>query len=205
MDGMLIDRYLPNFDVTIVEHVVIEADRSTTWQALRDLDLMTIRTPLIDAAMFVRSLPGKVASWRGHARPEAPPPEELKLVGDSPGIEGWLFLGENPQHEIALGAVGRFWQPDITWYDVTTMSPDEFRDFDAPGWGRIAASFTLRSYGEHRTLASYEARTATADAVSARRFVRYWTLVRPFVGSIMRAALSALADDAERPAGRDAR
>ena len=195
---MLIDRYLPRFDVTLVEHLVVDADLATTWAALQDLDLMQVHTPLMDAAFAVRELPERIAARAGRARPPSPPPPELKLSGDGPGLEGWLSLGDDPPREVAFGAIGRFWQPDIDWYDVSAMTPEAFGAFDEPGWGRLAANFSLRHYGDPRTLVSYEARTTTPDAASARRFGRYWMLVRPFVGHIMRAALSALGEDARR-------
>ena len=51
---MLIDHYLPRFDVTALEHTVADADVATTWSALQRLDLMRVHTPLMDAAMVVR-------------------------------------------------------------------------------------------------------------------------------------------------------
>lgn len=195
--AMLIDRYLPDFDVTVIEHAVVDADVETTWRALLDVDLLDVHSPLLDAAFYVRGLPAKVAAWRGRDKPSEAP-AELKLEGvDEDGLEGWLSLGRIENREIALGAVGRFWKPNIEWYDVTEMTPEEFAGFDEPGWGRIAASFTLRPYGESRTLLSYEARTATNDDDSAKRFARYWGLIRPFVGHVMRAALATVRRDAE--------
>jgi hypothetical protein len=194
---MLIDRYLPRFDVTLIEHTVADADVATTWRALRELDLMQVHTPLMEAAMFVRGVPEKVGARLGREAPPKPPPRRLTLTGDGPGLEGWLSLGECPEREIALGAVGRFWQPAIQWYDVSAMTPDRFAAFAEPGWGRIAANFSLRHYGTPRTLISYEARTATGDPQSARRFRRYWIVVRPFARSIMRATLDTLRRDAE--------
>jgi hypothetical protein len=188
---MLIDRYLPRFDVTLIEHTVADADVATTWQALRELDLMQVHTPLMDAAMFARGVPARLGARLGRkAQPD--PPRRLMLTGDGPGLEGWLSLGESVEREIALGAVGRFWQPDIEWYDVGAMNPHQFAAFDEPGWGRIAANFSLRHYGTPRTLISYEARTATGDPDAARRFGRYWMIVRPFARHIMRAALDTL-------------
>jgi hypothetical protein len=196
-DEMLIDRYLPRFDVTLVEHLVIDADMASTWRALQDLDLMQVHSPLLDAAFFVRGLPAKVSEWFG--RPgQAPPPPELKLTGNGLGMDGWLSLGEVAGREIAFGAIGRFWRPNIEWYDVRGMTPQRFGTFGEPGWGRIAANFSLRPYGTARTLVSYEVRTATADPAAARDFARYWTLIRPFVGHIMKAALEAVRRDAER-------
>ena len=150
---MLIDRYLPGFDATIIEHVVVNADIPTAWRALCDLDLMRVHTPLLDAAFFVRGVPIRLAGLlgRGTQHPEAPP--QLKLSADSVGLEGWLQLGEQPEREIAIGAVDRFWQPNIEWHDVATMTPEQFGGFDEPGWGRIAANWSLRPYGTTRTLA----------------------------------------------------
>lgn len=196
-NAMLIDRCLPDFDVTLIEHTVVNVDVETTWRALLDLDLLDVHSPLLDAAFFVRGLPAKVAARRGHAKPSEVP-AELKLGNaDERVLEGWLSLGRIENREIALGAVGRFWKPNIEWYDVTEMTPDEFAEFDEPRWGRIAASFTLRPYGEGRTLLTYEARTATNDDDSAKRFARYWAVIRPFVGHVMRAALAAVRRHAE--------
>jgi hypothetical protein len=192
--ALLLDRYLPSFDVTIREHLVIDADVDVTWHALCDLDLLRVHTPLMDAAMRVRGWPTLVSAALGRSTPPPVPPA-LTLVGDEMGLPGWLPLGANAPQEIAFGAIGRFWQPEIEWYDTRQLDPSGaagFATFDRPGWGRIAASFTLRPYGEHRTLVSYEARTATPDPDSARRFGRYWRLVRPFVGHIMRATLEQL-------------
>ena len=179
---LLIDRYLPRYDVGLIEHTVAEADLATTWEALCELDLAQVHTPLMDAAMYLRGLPTRVAAQFGgaHRRGAGPAP----AGGGGPPMQGWLSLGEVAEHEVALGAVGRFWQPDIQWYDVTGMTPEAFAAFTEPGWGRIAANFTVLAYTPLRTLVSYEVRTATADPDSARRFARYWTVIRPFVGHI---------------------
>jgi hypothetical protein len=194
---MLIDRYLTRFDVTLIEHKVVDADVATTWQALRELDLAQVHTPVMDAALFVRAVPARVGARLGRKAPPAPAPRRLLLTGDGLGLEGWLSLGESAEREIAFGAVGRFWQPDIEWYDVSTMTPGQFAAFDEPGWGRIAANLSLRHYGTPRTLASYEARSLIGDPDSARRFARYWTIVRPFVRHIMKAALDTLRRSAQ--------
>lgn len=200
---MLIDRYLPTFDATIITHEVIDADVARTWQALQDLDLMKVHTPLLDAAFYLRGLPTRVAAALGRENQQATEPTELTLTGDGMGLEGWLSLGQVPEREIAFGAIGRFWQADIEWYDVSGLSPSQFATFDEAGWGRIAANFSLRAYGDSRTLASYEARTATPDEESAVRFRRYWRLVRPFVSHIMAAALQTLKQDAQHDSRRD--
>ena len=186
-EHLLIDRQLPEHDVAIAEHLIVGADPLTTWTATCELDLLTVHTPLMDAAMLARRVPGLVT------RTEAPAPPELSLAAGMQ-LPGWILFGERPGQEIAFGAVGKFWQSNIEWRDVAV---DEFRDFDDPGWGKIAVAFVTTPYGEHRTILTYDCRTATTDPESRRKFAKYWWLVRPFVAHIMRATLRAAGADAE--------
>ncbi len=109
-------------------------------------------------------------------------------------LEGWVPLGEESPRELVFGAVGKVWQPEIEWKRV---EPGDFAAFDEAGFAKLACGFSVRSYGERRTLLSYEARTAGTDEPSRRRFRRYWWLVSIFVGVVMRAALKTAKDLAE--------
>lgn len=183
---MLIESAMPQFDVVIAEHIVVRADPATTFTAAKSLDFLTVRTPLLTASMWIRGLPER---WRGDP---APRPSRLVLT-DNPGLPGWTLLGERPGREIVFGAVGKFWQPTIEWRDVPQT---EFTEFAEQGWGKIAANFSVTEYGQN-TLLSYECRTVTTDPESRRRFRRYWWLIRPFVGHIMRATSAKIKADAE--------
>ncbi len=186
-ERMLIESAVPSFDAMIAEHVVVAADPSTTFQAARALDLLTVRTPLLVASMWMRALPERML---GKA---SPPPPRL-VMSEQIALPGWLALGEQPNREIAFGAVGKFWRALIEWRDI---APADFGGFDEPGWGKIAANFSVSPYGEGHTLLSYQCRTTTTDPGSRRRFMRYWWLIRPFVAHIMRATLNAIKADAE--------
>lgn len=186
---MLIETALPSFDAMLAEHVVVAADPPTTFRAAKALDLLTVRSPLLVASMWIRNLPARLSG-----RAAAAPP---RLVIADNTLPGWLVLGERPNCEFAFGAVGKFWQPVIEWRDV---APADFTDFDQPGWGRIAANFSVTPYGESHTLLSYQCRTATTDPASRRHFLRYWRLIRPFVAHIMRATLNTIKADAEAAA-----
>ncbi len=186
-DSTLIDLVMPRYDVTIAEHAVVHADSDTTYRATRSLDLLRVHTPLLDAAMWVRQLPMRLTG-------RAAPPSSPVVVGDGLGIPGWLVLGEREGLEIVLGAVGRFWRPVIDW---RTVDADEFAHFAEPGWGKIAAGFSMFSHGPGNTVVTYECRTATTDPASRRSFARYWWLVRPFVAHILRATLKQIKNDAE--------
>jgi hypothetical protein len=185
--GLVLDSVMPSYDVAITEHVLVRTDPQTTYCAARGLDLLTVHSPLLDAAMWVRQLPSRLTGRQG------PRPPRL-VIGEGLGIPGWLVLGEQDGTEIAFGAVGRFWQPVIEWRDVAAA---EFPGFAEPGWGKIAANFTVLPYGSGKTLLSYECRTATTDPQSRRRFARYWWLVRPFVAHILRATLRQIKVNAE--------
>ncbi|WP_205267786.1 hypothetical protein [Mycolicibacterium sphagni] len=187
VEGMVIDSAMPSYDVVIAEHILVCTDPATTYRAARGLDLLTVHSWLLDAAMWVRQVPSRLTG-----RP-APRPARL-VIGDGVGIPGWLVLGERDGAEIAFGAVGRFWQPVIEWRSVDAA---DFRGFAEPGWGKIAANFSVLPYGADKTLLTYECRTATTDPRSRRRFARYWWLVRPFVGHILRATLRQIRADAE--------
>nr|BBX79564.1 hypothetical protein MFLOJ_33510 [Mycobacterium florentinum] len=186
-ERMVIEASVPAFDAMLVEHAVVAADVPATFRAARSLDLLSVRTPLLAVSMWLRGLPERL---RGKA---APPPPRL-LVAEGVGLPGWLLLGERPDREIAFGAVGKFWQPVIEWRDVALA---DFAAFAEPGWGKIAANFSVARYGESHTLLSYQCRTATTDVESRRRFLRYWWLIRPFVAHIMRATLKTIKADAE--------
>ena len=192
-DFMLIESAMPKFDAMIAEHVVVAADPTSTFHAARTLDLLTVRTPLLTASLWIRGLPARLS------RRAAPPLPHL-VIGEGLGLPGWLELGELPDREIAFGAVGKFWLPVIEWRDVI---PEDFSGFTEPGWGKIAANFSVMRYGEHSTLLSYQCRTVTTDPESQRRFMRYWWLIRPFVGHIMRATVSKIKADAEAGDGTE--
>ena len=70
--------------------------------------------------------------------------------------------------------------------------------FIVSGWGKIAANLAVTGYGEDATILTYECRTVTTDEESRRKFLRYWALVRPFVGHIFRATVRTIRDDAEQ-------
>jgi hypothetical protein len=197
---MLIDRALPRFDFTRVEHEVVDAGPEATYAAVRRLDFMKVHSPLMDAAIWVRGVPDRVACATGR---RTEPVQELPsltldgmVVGEG-GLPGWMSLGEDPPREIAFGAIGRFWQLDISWLEPMPATPEGFTAFDEAGWGKIAANFSVRPYGGGRSLLSYEARTAMTDPASRQKFARYWTVVSPFVGVIMRATLRTVKADAE--------
>jgi hypothetical protein len=76
-----------------------------------------------------------------------------------------------------------------------TIDASEFGAFQRPGFAKIAAAITVRPYGARRSLITYEARTRATDDAARRAFLRYWRVVSPGVGMVMRAMLASVADE----------
>lgn len=203
---MLIDAILPEFDATIIEHLVIDARPDVVFEAAREMDFLQVHSPMLDALTLVRDLPATIRRRReDRPTPTTPPSIRLADLFDgsadpetvdgwfAPG-DGWLALGEVPGKELVFGAIGKVWQPDIDWKPV---SKEAFTDFAEPDYAKLAVAFSIRAYGSRRTLMSYEARTVGTDAAARRKFLRYWWLVRRFVHFVMRAALTTVKEQAE--------
>jgi hypothetical protein len=173
---MLVDEFLPVYDVSDSVATVVNADVATTWDALMDVDLIEVgrEHPLVAVLGAIRILPDMVSQIL-HGEPPQRPPTHLRLrdIASMPmGGGGWVLLGERPRDEIALGLVGKFWRPVIEFAKVRA---DQFRDFCEPGYARTIYSLSVRAVDAHRTLLSGVMRTATTDEHARRWFRRYWT------------------------------
>jgi hypothetical protein len=189
---LLLDGVLPDFRFARLETTAVGASPGMVFDAARDLDLLSVHSPLFDAVTWVRAMPDKVLG-------RTPPPLPSLRVADlfdlaTKGEQPWLPLGEAPGRELVFGAVGKVWRPSIEWRWITA---EDFAAFDEPGWAKMAASFVVHPYGERRSLLTYEARTACTDPDSTAQFLRYWTLVSAGVGIVLRATLKAVKEAAE--------
>ena len=173
---MLVDEFLPTYDVSETISTVVDADAAIAWQALMEVDLIEVgrRRPLVAALGTLRLLPDLVARLlHGEAPPPAPRRLRLRDLTTIPGHEGgWILLAERDREEIALGLVGKFWRPVIEYANV---SPETFDSFNKPGYAKTIYSLSVQPLGERRTLLSAVMRTATTDEHARRWFRRYWT------------------------------
>jgi hypothetical protein len=173
---MLVDDFLPIYDVSDAVATVVNADAATTWDALMEVDLIEVgrKRPLVGVLGAIRILPD-IVSHMLHGEPPQPPPAHMRLR-DTTSIPldegGWVLLDERPRDEIALGLVGKFWRPVI---EFTKVRAEQFRDFGEPGYAKTIYSLSVRALDGHRTLLSGVMRTATTDEHARRWFRRYWT------------------------------
>ncbi|HLW46570.1 MAG TPA: hypothetical protein VKW09_02260 [bacterium] len=200
---MLVDEFLPIYDVSNAVAAVLRADAAATWDELMQVDLIHVgrRRPMVAVLSALRALP-EVASHLLHGEPRPRPPKQMRLrdttqIASSEG--GWVLLGERPRDEIALGLVGKFWRPVIAYAKVTA---ETFREFAEPGYAKTVYSLSVRALDERRTLLSGVMRTATTDEHARRWFRRYWTFG---VGSgahvLVAGLIDVVAEAAEREDG----
>jgi hypothetical protein len=173
---MLVDQFLPVYDVSDSVATVVQADLSKTWDALMAVDLIEVgrQRPMVAVLGALRALP-EIVGHMLHGEAPSRPPAQLRfhdLTEQPLGDGGWVLLGERPQDEIALGLVGKFWRPIIPFAKVAA---GDFRDFSEPGYAKTVYSLSVRALDEQRTLLSAVMRTATTDAEARRWFRRYWT------------------------------
>jgi hypothetical protein len=189
---MLIDHYLPKFDVTQVAERYVDAPPDTTFAAIRDADL---RDPFVDLLFAVRELPQRIARWWRRERAPVPRQREKitfrSLVDSGPG---WTVLAEEPGAEFVVGSVGRFWKKD---YGGRAVAQSEFIQFHEPGFAKLALGFAVRPSPGGGAILRYEARTATTDATAQKTFRRYWRFIQPGVAIVMARALNRIKAEAE--------
>jgi hypothetical protein len=130
---LLVDDFLPVYDVSDSVATVVEADVQAAWGALMEVDLIEVgrRKPMVGLLGAMRMLP-ELASHLLHGERPPAAPERLRLrdTAEMPADQGgWLLLGEQPADEIALGLVGKFWRPVIPF---VSLAAEQFRTSRSP-------------------------------------------------------------------------
>jgi len=178
---MLIDSFSPNPDATEVHRLVIDGLPEEVYRVLWTADLGD--SVIIKALLALRSMPEIVLhprrSWRRGRK------ITLHTLVDS----GFGLLAEEPGKEIVLGITGRFWRP------TGNLAPFNRENFDRPvrpGFAQAVWNFAVEDGGAGRTVLSTETRITCGDASSRRKFLAYWSLVRPFSGLIRRLMLRSV-------------
>jgi hypothetical protein len=193
---MLIEQALPRYDAVRTEHRIVPGHPTAVYAAVRRADFMRAwrESPTVRVLFGARSLAEHALSAaRGRTAAEPPPPASLRLA-ELTGRGEWVLLGEDPPHEIAFGAIGRFWGGETVWEEIDAA---DFAKFDRPGYARIACNFSVRPYGTGHALVSYECRTQATDAAARRAFLRYWRPLSPLIGVVLRAQLGVVASESE--------
>jgi hypothetical protein len=107
---------------------------------------------------------------------------------------GFVVLGEEPDRELVLGIVGKFWQLSS---GVQRIEAAEFVGFDTPGFAKAAWNFVVSARPSGGSRVETETRVAGTDDDARRRFSRYWWLIGRFSALIRRIMLREIKREAE--------
>jgi hypothetical protein len=190
---LLIDRLLPRFEARTLSTVVVDAGTEQTYRAVRALDPDQVgqSVPFMRLMGQLRELPTRIAAIPRKATPPGPEALTSEQYRDA-----FLLIGEEPGVEFVIGMIGKFMSP--AQMEFRRFDPSEFAAFAEPGYGKVATGFLVLPYGTGRSLLCTETRTTTTDPVSASRFRRYWKVIGPFAGYIMRHWLMLAKQHAEQ-------
>jgi hypothetical protein len=170
----LLAEVMPRYDVHERHELWVPAAPQHAYDAVKAVSAREVR--LFGPLMRLRTL-GRSAHVFD---PHAPLLDEMLKIG-------FVKLGERPGGEIVVGAIGRFWSPTRN----RPRETDDFAAFDEPGYAKAAMNFTVRPDGDGSRITT-ETRIVGTDAAAARKFRRYWVLIRPGSGAIRRSWLKAI-------------
>jgi hypothetical protein len=191
----VLDRLVPTFQAAERHSTTIAASADQVWAALAQVS--TGELGLFRLLMSLRVLPGRLLG-----RPRLRFDAEEPLLGWAVRF-GFTILGQDAGRELVVGAIGQPWRL-VGGRSVAVAGGEDFAAFDQAGYAKMAANFRLASIAGDRAIRlSTETRVACTDAASARRFARYWWLIRPASGAIRRSWLAAIKRRAERSADGD--
>ena len=180
---MLLDQLMPSFDVSERHHTLVHAPTGRVYPSVRSVDLA--RSTLIRALFAARGIPLLIRRKR---------PVLRTMTLDDLVRGGFMVLDEEPDRELVLGVVGRFWRPKG---GVRRIDPAEFVSFDEAGLAKAAWNFRLIPDGDERTFVTTETRVRVPDEASRKKFMLYWAAIGPFSGVVRRQALALIKADAE--------
>ena len=107
---------------------------------------------------------------------------------------GFIKLAQEYPDEFLLGLAGRFWKLSGELLDLT---PEAYFRFHRAGYAKAAWNLVFEEIGPERTLLGTETRIMCIGAEARRKFLPYWTLIRPFSGFIRMEMLRIIKKRAE--------
>jgi hypothetical protein len=187
---MLIDDYMPSWNVRSHHQIAVNASREETFAAVRKADLGA--HPVVRAMLGLRALPSALAANR---IPELRQRASRAITLAEFEAQGFRILADNPPGDLLIGLEGAFWKPGGGLHSV---SPATFREPVPAGRARAAWSFTVEPVSPTQSVLATETRVLAGGAAALRWFRVYWVLVGWGSGLIRRLMLRSIRAEAER-------
>jgi hypothetical protein len=167
----------------VISVPVEEAFETVLHTDFRDVPLAS-RT--VRSLFAIRTAAEHAVAFLLRQEPVVPPPFKAMRLADLPSRGEWVRLDVDSPNRISFGAIGRFWAGETRWAE---FDADDFERFSRPGYAKIRCDIGVLPLDDCLTALTYECRTLTTDPSSRREFRRYWRVVSPFVGVVLRATL----------------
>jgi hypothetical protein len=170
---MILDQFMPRFDVSKRHETIVGATRERVYDAILTADLAS--HPIVKALLFLRGLGRRTRSTlRFH--------------------DGFAVAAEDRPNEIVIGLEGPFWNPTCKPQGENAA---RFAEPVAPNTARAGWNFTTEDAGGGRTRLKTETRV-DCDRAARPKFRTYWFFIGPFSGLIRRFMLQSIKREAER-------
>ena len=187
-----LDRYLPEYHFVERHATRVRAPAAVVYRAIHELtgDELRLARPLF----WLRALPARLLGRRVPNRSRSQQPVLQAVLNG-----GFVLLHDQPEREVALGTIGRFWQLSGGGAKPTVTDAASFVAFADPTYARAALDFRLEPSADGTTThLSTETRIFTPDPLTRRRFSHYWRLIHPGSALSRLIWLRALRRRAER-------
>ena len=195
--GLLIDDWLPEFDVRDLATATLRGSPARAFAAAREMNVLD--DSLIRGVVTLREAPLRMLDWyRGVKRaPTAPALVTFETLAR--GERGFVLLGEDAcspdgRHEVVLGAAGRLWTAHPVFRALTA---DDFRAYNVAGDARAVLGLRTEPTADGRSRVAVEFRVAPIGRAARLAFRAYWTAIGPASGLVRRRVLDRLKQEFE--------
>jgi hypothetical protein len=185
----MLDQLIPIPRLLQTDDIHLAADPGRVWELVRHGTL--VRSPLIRSLFALRTLPEWLSGKSAELRLTV---DDLRSSPDAPGFQ---LLAEDPGRELAVGAIGKVWRPEIPF--VHSDDAESFLAFAEPGYVKVAWAIRVLPEGERDSRVEFELRVDATDRASWQKFERYFALIGPVSHFIRRALLDSLARELGTP------
>ncbi len=179
-----LDDFMPTFDAREVHSLSVAAPAGRVDRAVRAVALAEI--PVARALLRLRG----VGRRGGDAR---------RSVVDAM-VENGVLLEDVPGEGLVVGLTGQFWKLRGGLAVDRPHTSEEFRSYARADVARAVMDVRVHPIGPERAVLATETRVHVPDPRARRKFIRYWSVVRPFSGLTRVLLLRAARARAEAPA-----
>jgi hypothetical protein len=180
----ILDIFMPVYEVHERHTTRVHTPANHLWQVALETNIED--TGIVRALILTRET---ILGGTHSARNTKPLLEQMTGLG-------WNLLAEIPGQEIVMGAATKPWEPNPVFLPIP---PNEFRDFNHPGFVKIIWTLRAEPDGPYHSIAISETRVTTTSPAARATFRRYWAFLSPGILLIRHAILLQLKYRAECP------